>query len=96
MISGDVARVGQIDPSKEPYRSKLEQAGITVIDLTKVKTEDRLHHGKFAESPEIVQLIGSRLIGGQTLTDSNVSLGESIGAVVAGIVNTVGKVAATT
>ncbi len=96
MISGDVARVGQIDPSKEPYRSKLEEAGITVIDLTKVKTEDNLHHGKFAESPEIVQLIGSRLIGGQKLTDSNVTLGESIGAVVAGTVDTVGKVAATT
>jgi esterase/lipase superfamily enzyme len=95
-ISGGVARVGQIDPSAEPYRTKLERAGIAVIDLTKVKTEDSLHHGKFAESPEIVQLIGTRLIGGQTLTDSNVSLGEGIGAVVAGTVGTVGQVAATT
>ena len=96
LISGGVARVGQIDPSAEPYRTKLDEAGITVIDLTKVKTEDSLNHGKFAESPEIVQLIGTRLIGGQTLTDSNVSLGEGIGAVVAGTVGTVGQVAATT
>ncbi len=68
-ISGDVSRLGAIDPSKEPYRTDLEKSGITAIDLTKVETDDGLHHGKFAESPEIVQLIGQRLIKGQTLTD---------------------------
>ena len=95
LITGRVARLGGIDPSAEPYRSKLEAAGITAIDLTKVKTGDNLHHGKFAESPEIVQLIGQRLMTGQTLTDSNVSLGEGITAVVGGTVRTFGTVAAT-
>ncbi len=95
-ISGDVQRLGQINPAEEPYRSKLEEAGITVVDLTKVKSTDRLNHGKFAESPEIVQLIGQRLVTGQTLTDSDVGLGDGITALVAGTVNTVGKVAATT
>lgn len=95
-ISGDVQRLGQINPAEEPYRSKLEKAGITVIDLTKVKSGDSLNHGKFAESPQVVQLIGQRLVTGQTLTDSNVSLGQGVTAVVAGTVNTVGKVAATT
>ena len=96
LVSGGVDRVGQIDPSVEPYRSKLEAAGIMVIDLTKVASSDRLNHGKFAESPEIVQLIGQRLVTGQPITDSQVSLGQSIGAVVAGTVGTVGNVAATT
>ncbi|TBZ96288.1 alpha/beta fold hydrolase [Rhizobium leguminosarum bv. viciae] len=92
-ITGNVSRLGAIDPSAEPYRSRLEKAGITAIDLTKVKTEDSLHHGKFAESPEIVQLIGQRLMTGQTLTDSNVSLGQGVAAVVGGTARTVGTVA---
>ncbi|MGV1793688.1 alpha/beta hydrolase [Rhizobium sp. A37_96] len=92
-ITGNVSRLGAIDPSKEPYRSRLEKAGVTAIDLTKVKTGDSLHHGKFAESPEIVQLIGQRLMTGQTLTDSNITIGEGVAAVVGGTVRTVGTVA---
>lgn len=96
LISGDVSRLGAIDPTAEPYRTQLETAGITAIDLTKVQTDDGLHHGKFAESPEIVQLIGQRIIKGQTLTDSDISLGEGITAVVAGTAKNVGTVAAAT
>lgn len=92
-ITGHVSRLGAIDPSAEPYRSRLEKAGITAIDLTKVKTDDSLHHGKFAESPQIVQLIGQRLMTGQTLTDSNISLGQGIAAVVGGTARTVSSVA---
>jgi esterase/lipase superfamily enzyme len=95
-ISGDVQRLGQINPAEEPYKSKLENAGITVVDLTKVKSADSLNHGKFAESPEVVQLIGQRLVNGQTLTDSNIGIGDGITALVAGTANTVGKFAATT
>ena len=95
-ITGRVQRLGAINPAEEPYRSKLEEAGITAIDLTKVKTGDGLNHGKFAESPEIVQLIGQRLMTGQTLTDSEVSLGEGVAAVIGGTARTVGTVAATT
>lgn len=92
-ITGNVSRLGAIDPSSEPYRTKLEQAGITAIDLTKVDAGDGLHHGKFAESPEIVQLIGQRLMTGQTLTDSNITLGEGVATVIGGTVRTVGNVA---
>ncbi|NKM56493.1 alpha/beta fold hydrolase [Rhizobium anhuiense] len=94
-LTGSVSRLGAINPAEEPYRSKLEKAGITAIDLTKVKTNDKLNHGKFAESPEIVQLIGQRLMTGQTLTDSKVTLGQGITAVVGGTVANIGTVAAT-
>ncbi|PDT16905.1 esterase [Rhizobium sp. J15] len=94
-ITGRVSRLGAINPAEEPYRSRLEKAGITAIDLTKVKTHDRLNHGKFAESPEIVQLIGERLMTGQTLTDSKVTLGQGITAVVGGTMTNIGTVAAT-
>ncbi|AVA26130.1 alpha/beta hydrolase [Rhizobium sp. NXC24] len=93
-ITGRVSRLGAINPTEEPYRTKLEQAGITAIDLTKVKSDDALNHGKFAESPEIVQLIGRRLMTGQPLTDSNVTLGQGITAVVGGTVTNIGTVAA--
>jgi esterase/lipase superfamily enzyme len=96
LISGDVSRLGAIDPTAEPYRTQLEEAGITAIDLTKVRSGDRLNHGKFAETPEIVQLIGQRIVKGQTLTDSQVTLGDGISAVVAGTAKNVGTVAAAT
>jgi len=92
-ISGNVDRLGQIDPSVEPYRSQLEQAGITVIDLTQLKAGDRLNHGKFASSPEVVQLIGQRLVTGQTITDSDIGLGERLGAVALGTAQGVGTAA---
>ncbi|WFU11147.1 alpha/beta hydrolase [Rhizobium sp. CB3090] len=92
-ISGNVDRLGQIDPSAEPYRSELEKQGITVLDLTKLKTGDRLNHGKFAESPEVVKLIGDRLIEGQTITDSDVGIGDAVGAVAIGAAQTVGSAA---
>ncbi|MDK4700910.1 alpha/beta hydrolase [Rhizobium sp. CNPSo 4062] len=96
LITGRVQRLGAINPTEEPYRSHLEKAGITAIDLTKVKSGDSMNHGKFAESPQIVQLIGQRLMTGQTLTDSNVPLGEGVAAVIGGTARTVGTVAATT
>ncbi|WP_235916395.1 alpha/beta hydrolase [Ciceribacter naphthalenivorans] len=94
-ISGNVERLGHIDPTVEPYRTQLEAAGITVLDLTKLKSGDPLNHGKFAESPEVVRLIGERLIAGQAVTDSSVGLGESLGAVAIGAGNTVGQAAST-
>jgi esterase/lipase superfamily enzyme len=92
-ISGNIDRLGQIDPSIEPYRSELEKAGITVIDLTQLKAGDRLNHGKFAASPEVVQLIGQRLVAGQTITDSQVGLGDRLGAVAIGTAQGVGTAA---
>ncbi len=79
----------------EPYRSQLEMAGISVLDLTKLKSGDALNHGKFAESPDVVRLIGERLIAGQAVTDSSIGLGESLGAVAIGAGTTVGQAAST-
>lgn len=64
-----------------------------MLDLTKLKGGDSLNHGKFAESPEVVKLIGNRLIAGQTVTDSDVGLGERLGAVALGTAQTVGSAA---
>jgi esterase/lipase superfamily enzyme len=92
-VWGNVARLGSIDPEQEPYRSELASNNISVIDLTKIEAGDSLHHSKFAESPEIVQLIGTRLSGGQALTDSRLGLGDRIVAASAGVAATAGTAA---
>ncbi|ANT50221.1 alpha/beta hydrolase [Mesorhizobium amorphae] len=77
-VWGNIPRLGSIDPEQAPYKEELASNNVVVIDLTKVKSGDRLHHGKFASSPQIVQLIGKRMAGGQTMTDSRVGLGDTI------------------
>src|SRR4051812_11957243 len=89
-VWGSEARLGAINPDQEPYRTQLEQASVTVLDLTKLKAGDLSHHGKFAESPEIVQLIGKRLTDGQAITDSRVPLGHHIIQATAGAATAVG------
>src|SRR5919112_6173581 len=92
-VWGSEARLGAINPDQEPYRTQLEQSNVTVLDLTKLKAGDALYHGKFAASPEVVQLIGKRLAEGQTVTDSRVGLGDRIIQVTAGAASAVGTAA---
>ena len=77
-VWGNVARVGSVDPEQEPYKEEFAANHINVIDLTNQEAIDSLNHSKFAESPEIVQLIGGRLGAGQTLTDNRIGLGDAI------------------
>ena len=92
-VWGDIPRLGAIDPTVEPYKTELAQDKITTIDLTKLNSDDRLNHGKFASSPEVVQLIGTRLASGQSVTDSRVGLGDRIAGVATGAAATVGSAA---
>ncbi len=92
-VWGSTARLGAINPDQEPYRTQLEQANVTVLDLTRLRAGDALNHGKFAESPEVVQLIGRRLAAGQTVTDSRIGLGDRIIQVTAGAAAAVGTAA---
>ena len=92
-IWGNVERLGQINPTLEPYATELKSDKITVIDLTALRTDDRLNHAKFASSPEVVQSIGARLAAGQTVSDSRVGLGDRIIAASTGAAATVGAAA---
>jgi esterase/lipase superfamily enzyme len=86
-------RLGEINSSIEPYRSELASDRINVIDLTTFRSQDPLHHGTFAENPEIVELIGRSIDSGQTLTESRVGLGERIVQTTAGAAASVGQAA---
>ncbi len=90
-LAGRVDRVGQIDTRNVDYYRALERSGIVVFDLSGHRGEDRLNHSKFAQSPEIVRLIGKRLVAGQTITDSDASLGESLGISAIGLGQAIGE-----
>lgn len=92
-VWGSTARLGAIDPDAEPYKTEFERDKITVVDLTKLRTGDPLNHGKFAESPEVVQMIGQRLAEGQTVNDSRVGLGDHIIEATAGAAAAMGTAA---
>lgn len=92
LISGDVDRLGAIDPFVEPWKSTLEKENVNVFDLTDVKTSDRLNHGKFAADGDVLRLIGNRLVAGQPITDAHVGLGTRVGGVFTGTLDAVGSV----
>jgi esterase/lipase superfamily enzyme len=90
-VAGNVNRLGQIDPEAEPYRSEAAKDGIAFIDLTRLKAPSAdLNHDKFAASPEIVRAIGTRLVNGQSLSESQIGLGDSITILAAGTAKAVG------
>ena len=93
-VWGNVPRIGAVDPETEPYRTELEKERVAVFDLTKLKTDDSLKHAKFAASPEIVKLIGGRLVEGQAIEEDHVGLGTRVGLIATGAAATVGSAAA--
>ena len=60
-LAGGINRVGDADDTR------LADLGVVVIDLSKLKANDSYNHGKFADAPEAVQLIGSSLLSGTRL-----------------------------
>ncbi|MDF1608286.1 alpha/beta hydrolase [Hoeflea sp. YIM 152468] len=92
-ISGNVDRLGQIDIHNPVYRDEFERGGITILDLSALQVGDSLNHSKFAESPEVVKLLGQRLIDGQAVTEQDLGLGAEFGATAMSVSNTVGSAA---
>jgi esterase/lipase superfamily enzyme len=86
-------RLGAINPDIEPYKSMLERENITVINLTAFPSRDSFNHGKFAEDPKVVELIGRSLANGQVLTASEVGFGEKIMQTTASAAGAVGHAA---
>lgn len=94
LLSGRMTRLGAVDITREPYLSQMEAAtGITVLDLTALQNGDRLNHSKFATSPEVVQLMGDRLIAGQSVTDSSLAGTNALGSTTLGAGHVIGSAA---
>jgi len=62
MIASSRQRVGAIDASKPEDRAEIESLGAKVVDITRYADADRfISHAVFANSPEVLSEIGSRI-----------------------------------
>ncbi|MBB3134502.1 esterase/lipase superfamily enzyme [Rhizobium pisi] len=89
-LSGGVSRVGGSD--LRPYAPLLDELGVSVIDTSAIKTNDPLGHNAFADSPEIVRLLGQRLAG-QSLDGGKASVADQIGMTAANFAGSAARVA---
>jgi esterase/lipase superfamily enzyme len=96
-LSGEKARVGDYDDAAD-----LASYGVSVVDLSKLKSGDRLNHAKFADNPILVRLLGDRLrtpaglASDETppgqLDDLGQGLGKAVGSVAEIVITTPFKV----
>lgn len=85
-------RAGSFEVTDPSMLAKLKALNITVIDLSDVKSSDKLNHSKFADSPAIVQMIGNRLAMDQ-IAARPASLGDKMGMFAGAVGRTVGTAA---
>lgn len=75
-------RLGAIDPSKEPYRSRIAATpGITVVDLSDVAGDGAGHSG-FAASKELRDFARTTLSDDGLASADRTTIGEQAGAVI--------------
>lgn len=89
-LSGGVNRLGGSD--LKPYAPLLDDLGVSVIDTSAIATNDPLGHNAFADSPEIVRLLGRRLAG-QSLEGGKASVADQIGMTAANFAGSAARVA---
>ncbi|NKL37418.1 alpha/beta fold hydrolase [Rhizobium leguminosarum bv. viciae] len=89
-LSGGIDRVGGSD--LRPYAPLLDELGVSVIDTSAIATNDPLGHNAFADSPEVVRLLGRRLAG-QSLEGGKASVADQIGMTAANFAGSAARVA---
>ena len=78
VIWGDVPRMGDIDPTQEPYRTELERDKITVFDLTKVGPGSDAHDRAFEEITPVMKMLAERFRQGQSMSDRGPNISNQI------------------
>ncbi|WP_244514867.1 alpha/beta hydrolase [Ensifer sp. LCM 4579] len=89
-LSGGVDRVGGFD--LRPYEPLLGELGVSVIDTSAIASNDPLGHNAFADSPELVRLLGRRLAG-QSLSGREATLADRVGVTAANFAGSAARVA---
>jgi esterase/lipase superfamily enzyme len=78
-LADDTPRLGNIDPSQEPYRTELEHDKILVFDLTQLATAgDDAHDRAFDDVTSVMGMIKQRLSAGQAMTDRGSGLSDQL------------------
>ena len=89
-LSGGVDRVGGSD--LRPYAPLLDQLDVSVIDTSSIASKDPLGHTAFADSPEIIRLLGRRLAG-QSLAGREATFADRVGVAAANFAGSAARVA---
>ena len=89
LIAGNRPRVGDYANDAD-----LARLGITVVDLSSLDSGDRLNHGRFADNPVIVQLLGERFNEGDAFGQSGDQIAHRVQQLTRGIGQTLGSAAA--
>jgi esterase/lipase superfamily enzyme len=66
-IGGGVARLGDVDPDQEPYKTDFRREGILVFDLTDLR--GGAHSRAFEKVTSVMGMIEQRLAEGQQMTE---------------------------
>ena len=90
-VWGSQTRAGATIITDPKVLEQLAALNITIFDLSDLKTTDSMGHGKFAASPDVVQLIGRRLAADGGIQQRGPGLGEGIVALGSSLGTTVGK-----
>jgi esterase/lipase superfamily enzyme len=78
-IWGGVPRLGEVDPTQDPYRGEFAQDRIEVFDLTGLKKAgDNAHDRAFEDVTSVVGMIRQRLGTGQQISDSEPGLTDGL------------------
>lgn len=85
-------RAGSFQVTDPAMMARMAALNISIIDLSDIKTSDSLNHAKFAASPQIVQMIGTRLAS-DPIETRGASLGDKMGMFAGAVGKTVGTAA---
>ena len=66
LVWGGKARLGDVNPNEEPYRSEFRRDGVHVFDLTSMKGDS--HSRAFEDMNSVMGMIEERLAEGQQMT----------------------------
>lgn len=88
IIWGSKARLGDFNPNAEPYKTFMEQNRIDIVNMTDIRNNGWIDHGKYSDSPRVIQQIGLQLATGQPITDQQISPIDSINLTAMGAVGT--------
>jgi esterase/lipase superfamily enzyme len=88
ILAGNRPRVGDYDKDED-----LASLGITVIDVSALKSGDRLNHARFADNPLLIQLLGERLNEDDHLGEDGDQVTRRIETLAQGLGQTIGSAA---
>lgn len=78
-IWGGVGRLGDVDPTQEPFRSEFERDKILVFNLTGLASPgDNAHDRAFEDVTSVMGMIKRRLSEGQAMTERGSGVGGEI------------------